>query len=109
MTETAQRLRPVARTDRYGNVVADWAGAGSALIAGCALAPRVAGEERGHGRQGVVVGWTLFAPPDADIAPTDRVVVRGRTYEVDGEPAVWTSPFAGAAGGVEIALRRVDG
>ena len=66
-------------------------------------------EDTGGGREGVVDAWDLFCPAGADLAATDRVEVRGDVYEVDGQPAVWTSPYGSGRGGMQVTLRRVEG
>lgn len=113
--ETVTRIRApfMVDRDRYGNRVRDWAAADETDIEGCAVAPRqaggVAGEETSSGRQGVLVGMTVYTPPGADVVATDRMRVRGQLFEVDGEPSDWRNPFTTLARGVEVALRRVDG
>src|SRR5690606_26282497 len=77
-------------------------------IPGCGVAPRQAGEQIGAGRIAVTSGVTLYVPPGADVLPSDRFEVRGVEYEVDGEPAVWRSPFTGWEPGREVVLTRVE-
>lgn len=107
--EPVTRVRPGEKTDGYGATVADWDAATRTTIEGCALAPRREGEDRTMGRQGVIVGWTLYTPPGVDIRATDRIEARGETYEIDGEPGDWRRPSTDQAIGVELALRRVEG
>lgn len=106
--ETVTIVRPAETTDAYGNPAADWDDPTETAVDGVAVAPRVDTEDRSAGRQGVIVGLTLYLPAGAAIAATDRVVVRGDTYEVDGEPGDWRSPYS-TAKGVEVAVRRVVG
>jgi len=106
--EPVVRLRGGTTEDRYGNQAADWGTPDRLTITGCSLAPRLQAENL-EGRQGVVIGWTLYAPPDADIQPTDRIEARGKTLEVDGEPGVWTSPYTGREAGIELSLKTVEG
>lgn len=114
--ETVTVLRPDVGTDRYGDPVKDWSDPTRIDLDGCALAPAGVGtggsgtrEDTAAGREGVVDGWDLFCPPGADITALDRVEARGQVYEVDGQPATWTSPYGGATGGVQVSLRRVEG
>lgn len=105
-TVTVQRATPVV--DRYGNsrpgTYTD-----HHTIAGCGIAPRTSDDLTDRGRLGVVVGLTMFAPYDADLLSSDRVVVGGETYETVGDPGQWRSPLTGWQPGLEIALRRVEG
>lgn len=107
--ETVVRLRPTAGTDRYGNPEPDWGDADAADIDGCVLAPRLDPEDRDQGRQGVVIGWTVYAPHGGDILATDRLRIRGDDHEVDGEPGDWRSPFTCHGEGLEVQTRRVVG
>ncbi len=100
--------RSTTTTDRYGNEIpGPWVAAGS--IDGCAVAPRSTSELSDGGRQGVIVGLTLFMPPGADIGPHDRVEVDGRMFEVEGDVGRWQSPLTGWAPGDQVALRKVEG
>lgn len=74
-------------------------------IDGCITAPASTSEGDERGAQ-VVVGLTLFAPYDADLLPNDRVVVDDVTYDVQGEPGRWASPYSGRRRGLQVALRR---
>lgn len=109
--ETIVRLRaPVLEErDRYGGAVRDWDNAVRVEIDGCAVSPRFTPEDTANGRQGVIIGLTIYAPPAADVVPTDRIVVRGDTYDIDGQPGDWTNPYDGRSRGVEFALKRVEG
>ena len=76
---------------------------------GCAVAPRSSADVNDRGRQGVVVGLTLFAPYGADIRHTDQLDVDGVLYDVDGEPGSWSNPFTFHEPGIEVALKRAAG
>lgn len=106
--ETVTRLRATSSANRYGGNDKDWSNPDEERIEGCAIAPRLEDEDR-VGREGVVIGWTVFAPADADILATDRLRIRSTDHEVDGEPGEWRSPYSGARKGLEIRTRRVDG
>lgn len=107
--ETVVRLRAGSTANRYGGVDKDWVDADEESILGCSIVPRVNPESTGDGREGVPIGWTVYAPADADVLPTDRLRIRDGEYEVDGIPAEWRSPYTGAPEGLEIQARRVDG
>lgn len=108
--ETVVRLRAVEATNAYGDIERDWANAAEARIDGCALAPTVEQEFHQPGRDGVEVGWTLYAPYAADVTAYDRIEHhRYGMFEVDGEPGLWRSPFTGREAGMTVRLRRVEG
>lgn len=92
-------------------------------IAGCGIAPRYSSEPTVVGRQGVIVGLTLYVPAGTDILFTDRIEINGggtvagapvtpttaKIYVVEGEAADWTNPITGTKFPTEIALKRATG
>jgi hypothetical protein len=86
-------LRAPTSDDAYGNDdVRDWDAATSTPVTGCSFQPLEGSgfsEEVTVGRESVISRWVLYAPPDTDVLPTDRVQFDGVTYEVDGEPQRW--------------------
>lgn len=79
-------------------------------LPGAFIAPRTSPELVGTpGRQGVVLGLDLYAPPNSDVLRTDLIDADGVTYEVDGAPTVWTKPRTGRRVGMVVALRRATG
>lgn len=71
------------------------------------MAPRYSTEINDN-RTSVIVGFSLFGPPGADILAKDRVKTPdGNFYRVVGEAASWTSPLTGWSPGFEAALERV--
>jgi hypothetical protein len=78
------------------------------VIAGCAVAPRTQTEPPVPSFPPLTSGRTVYAPPGTVVSPRDRVVVEGTTFEVDGDPEVWDSPYTGSRMGVVINLRRAD-
>jgi hypothetical protein len=61
------------------------------------------------GRQGVIIGMTVYFPARTDVRATDRLEVRGEEHTIDGDPGRWINPFDGVDRGVEVATRRVEG
>lgn len=105
--ETVVLVRPGAPTeDDYGNDVPGTAT--ETNIAGAVVAPRTSGEDV-QGRDQVVVGLNVWLPAGTHVQPTDRLMVRGVLYEVDGEPGAWRSPFTGISSPVQVSLTRVAG
>lgn len=85
-------------------------------VPGCSWAPRAAGsgpsssEIDERGRQGVIVGLTVYMPSETFLLATDRLELDGLLYEVEGEPGVWgPNPFTGREPGLEVAARRAEG
>jgi hypothetical protein len=83
-------------------------------VPGCVVTPRqqapdVGGAEQ-QGRDTVIVGWTVYAPPGTDVRTTDKAVVRGVVCEITGEPGSWgRNPFTGMYGPIQFAADRVTG
>lgn len=106
--ETVTILRAGAPTiDRYGNEVP---GADVRIdVDGCFVAPRLGGDVTEQGRQGIVVGSTVYFPARTDVRSTDRLEVRGAPHTIQGQPGDWTNGFTGRRFGVEVATERVEG
>lgn len=88
------------------------------VVRGCGVAPRTSSELGGSyqgisgtaGRTTVTTGLTLFAPSDIQITARHRVRLSdGTTWQVQGDPGRWESPFTGWAPGVVVELDRVTG
>lgn len=89
-------------------------------VPGCVVTPRqetpaVGGPDQ-QGRDTVIDGITVYAPPGTDVRTTDKIQVleedryQGVTFDVTGEPGDWgNSPFTGLAGPVQFAADRVTG
>lgn len=109
--EIVTRLRGVPATDPYSGEESgyDWSLPYSIDIPGCAFNPGRSSEPLQDARTAVSTQPEVYAPPGSDIAPGDRLVVRGVEYEVDGEPADWRSPFTGWEPGMVVALKRTEG
>src|SRR5690606_36820653 len=69
---TVYRLEPATVTNRYGGTEKDWTDPTRTPIHDVKAAPWREGEDRGDGREGVVIGWTLFAPDGTSLAAGDR-------------------------------------
>lgn len=111
MTVTIVRPIPSGATNRYGDALPGGHASSPQRITvdGCAVAPRASNDVNEPGRQGVIVGLSLYAPPGTEIRHGDQVEIDDVLYDVDGNAGVWTSPFTTVASGVEVALRRVGG
>lgn len=88
-------------------------------VPGCGVTPRAetpaVGGSQQQGRDTVIVGVTVYAPPGTDVRTTDRVrplggPYAGQLFEVTGEPGDWgRNPFTGLDGPVQFAADRVTG
>jgi hypothetical protein len=73
----------------------------------CAVAPRYATESTDPRVPAVIVGLTVMGPTRA-LDSDDTLVIGGVTYQVDGLPGVWESPFTGWAPGMEVPVKRAS-
>lgn len=78
-------------------------------VDGCAFAP--AGSlERVQGQNLLTTSPTIYLPTGAAVpAATDRARVRGRLYDIDGEPQVFVNPYTGNQPGAVLRLKAVTG
>lgn len=94
-------------TGRYGEDLTVWEE--TETWPRCAIAPRPGLETAEPGRQGVIVGHTVYGPPGAHVGPHDRLRFRGDDHDIVGEPGVYVHPFSGWEPGIEVATVRVTG
>jgi hypothetical protein len=108
--ETVTVLTAGTTTDPYSTESTDdWTNPTSLEVPGVAVEPKPTGEPLEDARHRVVSGYTLYFPADVFPTPQQRVVVRGATYEIDGESAVWRSPFTGWTPGNVVQTKREVG
>lgn len=65
--------------------------------------------ERNDNQTQVIAERTVVLPHGTVVEATDTIVVLGKEYAVQGQPADDTSPFTGWAPGVVVELRRAGG
>jgi hypothetical protein len=105
-TVTVNRYDPAA-VDKFGHR----AEPATHTIPGCLAAP-AGSTETTSGEVLTLEKDTLYAPYDADVEPTDEVVIPAGTpldagtYQVDGTPARWPFPVSGDGAGAVIRLQR---
>lgn len=112
--ETVTRLRGVATEDPYSGETTDvdWANPSELPIAGVGFDPGGSAEPvQVDSDQRVITQPTIYDPSYADVLAGDRIrrELTGKTYEVDGDPAEWRSPFTGWQPGQVIRLKIVEG
>lgn len=109
--ETVTRLRATPIIDPYSEETTglDWGNATSLEVPGCGFNPGQSSEPVQDARNSVTTQPEVYAPEGVDILAGDRLVVRGLTFDVDGDPATWVSPFTGWAPGLVVALKRTAG
>jgi hypothetical protein len=86
----------------------------SMVINNVAVAPRDSNgsstsNEQTQGRDTVTIGLTIGLPSGTVVAAVDRFIIRGNTYDVEGQPESLLNPFTGWNPGLPVALKRVTG
>lgn len=100
--------RPGTKSDR-GVMVPDWTVATVRTVGGCSVQPASTSRNFASARVlNVSDAWTLYAPPNADIRPGDRITCRAGVFETDGAAEAWDSP-TGRVSNIQFSLRRWEG
>lgn len=109
MGDVVQRI-PYAGTgeDAHGNEVESY-GAAVTLTGVYGFDPGSSSEPRLAGQERVIVEPTLYGPYDMPFLPRDHAIIRGLTYEVEGEVRQWKHMHTNREAGAVVSLRRVDG
>jgi hypothetical protein len=110
--ETVALITAGTVTDPYSDEDAEsWADedVSSVDVPGVGVEPRPSGEPLEDARNRVTSGFTLYFPPSVTPTPFQRVVVRGKTYKILGETAVWKNPFTGWTPGNVVQCELVEG
>lgn len=80
----------------------------STVIDNCAVWPTTTAELV-NGQDTVTWQLELVVPEGTDILPTDQVAYKGVTYDIDGRPQDWHSPFTGSKPGIVVNLKTATG
>lgn len=107
-TETVTRLRAATAVDPYsGDPAEDWTIPTSVTFTRCLVWAGGSVEPRSADRQAVEVDIRVALPAGADVTARDRLIVRGKTYQVVGEPFDWR--MGGYQPGTVAGANRVEG
>ena len=91
-----------------GSEVFDWSKTSDLTITGCLVEPG-GGSLSLDGRElGIMQGLTAILPPDSDVIAGDHIVYDGNTYEIDGEPKLFSLP-TGTVTNKQLNLKRWAG
>lgn len=78
-------------------------------IGGCAFQPGQTSEQT-QGAEELIANGRLWIPIDeSQVTFNDKVIINGRTYQVDGMPKRYTSPFSGTSAPLQLDLKEVEG
>lgn len=109
--ETVIRQRATLVVDPYSGETEglSWDSPDELSISGCGYNPGGSTEPTDDARNAVITTPEVYAPTGSDVLAGDRLVVRGQTFDVEGDPADWRSPFTGWQAGLVIRLKKVAG
>ena len=107
MTESITRVRAGIKTVR-GASLPDWDNITELAISGCTVQPATTSLSQDGRVFGISEGLTAYVPVNADIIAGDRIIHNGKTYTINGEPKVWTSP-TGNISNMQLQLERWSG
>lgn len=103
-----RRRQQQTGTDRYDNPV--YGLVDVVLEDRAAFDPGGSREPVEVGREQTVTTPKLFFPRAyPDLNDTDQVLVRGRVFAIEGNPADWKSPFGSDVGGLVVELKQAEG
>lgn len=105
--ESVTRLRAPAGDGIHDDF--DWSAAVSTPLGGWAVDDTASTASVEPGREPVVSDFVLYRQEPADVASTDRLVVRGKTCEVQGNPSELVNPFTGWRPGQVVRAKIVEG
>lgn len=95
-------------TDGRNNQVDGWAA--PVTVDDCGFDPGASIEPRDGSSRRVTTMPVLYPPTGHPYGPHDRWIVRGVTYQAEGEAADWRHPMTGWEPGVAVInLQRVEG
>jgi hypothetical protein len=91
--------------DRFGDTTETLVGS----IDGCGYAPGSSTENTDNQAQVDTLAELYVPPTPVPVTAQHRVRFNGNTWQVNGEPSWWRSPFTGWSPGGVLQLRRVTG
>lgn len=100
-------IRPGTKEVR-GSIVPDWEHtAQPVIVGGCSVQPASSSLSLDGRVLGISDAWTAYLPEGTDVKAGDHIVFDGNTYEINGEPRVWTGAFTRSH--IQLNLTRWEG
>lgn len=92
-----------------GSTVPDWSASAvkKTTVSGCSVQPASTSLSLDGRVLGLSDAWTAYVPEGTDVKAGDRVEFDGNTYEINGEPRVWTGAFTRSH--IQLNLTRWEG
>jgi hypothetical protein len=100
-------IRPGTKEVR-GSIVPDWEHtAQPVVVGGCSVQPASSSLSLDGRVLGISDAWTAYLPEGTDVKAGDHILFDGNTYEISGEPRVWTGAFTRSH--IQLNLTRWEG
>lgn len=100
-------IRPGTKEVR-GSIVPDWEHtAQPVIVGGCSVQPASSSLSLDGRVLGISDAWTAYLPEGTDVKAGDHILFDGNTYEISGEPRVWTGAFTRSH--IQLNLTRWEG
>jgi hypothetical protein len=100
-------IRPGTKEVR-GSIVPDWEHTAQPVIVdGCSVQPASSSLSLDGRVLGISDAWTAYLPEGTDVKAGDHILFDGNTYEISGEPRVWTGAFTRSH--IQLNLTRWEG
>ena len=100
-------IRPGTKEVR-GSIVPDWEHtAQPVIVGGCSVQPASSSLFLDGRVLGISDAWTAYLPEGTDVKAGDHILFDGNTYEISGEPRVWTGAFTRSH--IQLNLTRWEG
>lgn len=105
--QTITVIRPKYK-DVRGSLVPDWENTEEPFdIHGCSVQPASTSLSQDGRILGISDGWTAYLPEGSDVKAGDHIVFDGNTYEINGEPRIWTGTMR--CSHIQLNLTRWEG
>lgn len=100
-------IRPGTKEVR-GSIVPDWEHTVQpVVVGGCSVQPASSSLSLDGRVLGISDAWTAYLPEGTDVKAGDHILFDGNTYEISGEPRVWTGAFTRSH--IQLNLTRWEG
>lgn len=88
-------VKPGQKTSR-GSIIPDWSPEAikEIKVSGCSVQPSSTSLSLDGRVLGLSDGWTAYVPEGTNVDAGDHVIFGGNTYEIQGEPRIWTAAFS---------------
>ena len=100
-------VRAKKTTTSRGSEVPDWSDTTKTTVSGCSIQPASTSLSLDGRILGISDGWTAYVPEGTDVKAGDHTLFDGNTYEISGEPRVWTGAFTRSH--IQLTLTRWEG